>query len=263
MTLLMDPFDTLDVRGESTDSEVRTAFRLKSLLTHPDKRPPSEKEKAEREFAELVSCYEKIAKREDRVREWRSRRAQTEHASAKSQSFQESPSAYHHECKDIEVDLEQVYEGTQMPVEMTTIRGENGIATKCQSCAYVDIPKGTDSGEILETSHIVFGKKERVDVRISVRKHARFIRKGLDLHYEHSITLKEALCGFSAQIEHLSGRKINLNCSGRVITPSTVQRIQGMGFQRGDKVGVLVISFNILFPTSITEEARQLIDALF
>jgi len=47
-------------------------------------------------------------------------------------------------------------------------------------------------------------------VRILIKKHDTFVRKGADLYIEKDITLIEALTGFNFEIKHLSGEKLTL-----------------------------------------------------
>jgi DnaJ-class molecular chaperone len=42
-------------------------------------------------------------------------------------------------------------------------------------------------------------------------------RKGHDLHYEHTISLKEALLGFRHSVQHLDGRQVELKSDA--VTP--------------------------------------------
>jgi len=47
-------------------------------------------------------------------------------------------------------------------------------------------------------------------VRIMIKKHDTFVRKGADLYIEKDITLIEALTGFNFEIKHLNGEKLTL-----------------------------------------------------
>ena len=83
------------------------------------------------------------------------------------------------------------------------------------------------------------------------------VRKGMDLYFEKNITLKEALCGFSFDIEHINGKTYTINNNtGKIITPQFQKVVPGMGMQRGDEGGNLVINFKIKFPENLTDEQR-------
>merc|ERR1719161_722293 len=55
---------------------------------------------------------------------------------------------------------------------------------------------------------------------VKEQEHKTFKRKGADLYMEKTISLVEALCGFSLEIEHLDGRKLLVQTSpGEIVTP--------------------------------------------
>ena len=57
-----------------------------------------------------------------------------------------------------------------------------------------------------------------VFIVLDVQEHALFKRKGCDLYLKRDISLVEALCGFSLEIEHLDGRKLLVNSAPGVST---------------------------------------------
>ena len=86
---------------------------------------------------------------------------------------------------------------------------------------------------------------------------------------EKNITLKEALCGFAFDIEHLNGKTYTINNkTGKVVTPSFVKEVSNMGMKRtrphpaSPLVGNLLICFKINYPTSITEEQREQLEKI-
>ena len=66
--------------------------------------------------------------------------------------------------------------------------------------------------------------RKQCDVKIFVKieNKTEYIRKGLDLIYHKTITLKESLCGFELAMKYIDGRNFQINNSkGNVITPDT------------------------------------------
>jgi DnaJ family protein A protein 2 len=54
------------------------------------------------------------------------------------------------------------------------------------------------------------------------KEHERFIRKGADLYIKRDISLAEALCGYTLEVEHLDGRILVIKSNpGEIITPLT------------------------------------------
>ena len=75
---------------------------------------------------------------------------------------------------------------------------------------YIDIPCGIDNNEmiILRDKGNILNETIKGDVKIFIKviNDTEFKREGINLILEKNISLKEALCGFSFNIEHL--RKI-------------------------------------------------------
>ena len=100
----------------------------------------------------------------------------------------------------------------------------------------------------METGDVIFVLKQK--------EHDRFEREGDDLLITVTITLAEALCGFSkVLITHLDGRGLVISQpSGEVITPGVVKCIANEGmphYKRSDEQGNLYVKFNVEFPASM------------
>merc|ERR1719378_859193 len=102
------------------------------------------------------------------------------------------------------------------------------------------------------------------DVAFIIRdkSHPIFTRDGTNLKYTYKIPLREALCGSTIQIPTLDGKKVGLNCSGEVIKPTTVKRLQGYGLpfpKEPHRKGDLLVSFEVLFPDQLTDKSKPVI----
>lgn len=166
---------------------------------------------------------------------------------------------------NISISLDQAYTGCKVPVKIERWIHRNQIKELEQETCYIDIPAGIDSNEcmlLMNKGHMgPDGAMGDVRIILQVTSHA-LQRKGLDLCYTHTITLKEALCGFSFELSYLQGKtyKIN-NAKGNIISPSYQKIIPGMGMKRQGETGQLIISFEIQFPT-LTEETIDSIEKL-
>ena len=86
----------------------------------------------------------------------------------------------------------------------------------------------------------------------------------LNLVYNKKITLKESLCGFSFVINHIDGKTYTINnFNGKIIHPHFKKQIPHMGMKRNASVGSLIIDFDVVFPTSLTEKQNELIKQAF
>ena len=97
---------------------------------------------------------------------------------------------------------------------------------KVQETLEVHIPKGAPDGHKLTFSEkadeIPDGEAGDVIFVCQEQPHAEFKRKGDDLYIERTLSLSEALCGFSMELTHLDGRKLLIKSGpGEVIAPCT------------------------------------------
>lgn len=86
---------------------------------------------------------------------------------------------------------------------------------------------------------------------------ATFERRGSDLHHNVTISLVDALVGFTMEIEHLDGHKVTLAASG-VTRPGQVVVIKGEGMPVYDSThrGDLYVSYSVALPKALSEEQK-------
>jgi len=105
-------------------------------------------------------------------------------------------------------------------------------------------------------------------VKVHIKKHKVFTRKGADLFMEKQITLKQALCGFTFQVPFLDGKKLSVSSTkGEIVSPGSTMTINGKGmpfFKDTISTGNLFIKFSVKFPTSkqMTDETRTSLNNL-
>jgi DnaJ family protein A protein 2 len=124
---------------------------------------------------------------------------------------------------------------------------------------YLNIPKGIDNNEfiVLSNKGNVINESLKGDIKmiINVENTTPFTRDGLNLIYHKMLTLKEALCGFSFELQYINNKLYTINSSsGNIIVPEYKKIIPNLGLQRENYKGNLIIIFNIEFPNSLTEQ---------
>lgn len=162
---------------------------------------------------------------------------------------------------NITIGIDKVLTGTTIPVHIDRWVMDNRTGTKNTETEtlYIDIPKGIDDNEmitLIDKGHVV-SDHQKGDVRIlvSIQNDSKFERKGLDLIYTHRISLKEALCGFAFDINHLNGKVYSINNSGgKVIPDNYTTTINKLGLTRNDHTGNMQIQFSVDFPATLTQE---------
>tara|TARA_Y100001935_G_C17274918_1_gene494115 strand:+ start:106 stop:1014 length:909 start_codon:yes stop_codon:yes gene_type:complete len=177
--------------------------------------------------------------------------------------------------KTIEITMQQSYNGVNIPLQIERWVKDNNNNQKTESeKIYVNIPRGIDDGEIVvlkdkgnvESNNI----KGDIKLHIKVINKTQYVRDGLDLILSKKISLKQALLGFTFELEHISGKSYKLNnANGTIIKPFFKKTIQGLGMVRdrktlngqsmmeGELKGSLIIAFEVEFPSNLTDEQKQ------
>jgi DnaJ-class molecular chaperone len=162
------------------------------------------------------------------------------------------------------VPIDKILSGTTVPIDVERWVLENGNKVHEHETIYVTVPKGVDEGEIivLKDKGNIINDDIRGDVKvvIKVENNTGFQRSGLDLIMSKSISIKEALCGFTFELKYITGRTYTINNNAGNIIPNGYKKIiPNMGFTRDGHTGNLVIVFDVKFPEKLSEDA---LDAL-
>lgn len=161
--------------------------------------------------------------------------------------------------REIEITLEQAYTGYSMVVDIERWCIINNNRTTEKETINIQIPQGIDHGEtfVLENKGNNINNQVRGDIRliINIKNDTDFVRKGSDLYLQKEISLKEALCGFVFEFEHINGKKISMNntVKNNIIRPNAKKVINGMGMIRNGNTGNLIIEFDIKFPDTLSD----------
>jgi curved DNA-binding protein CbpA len=161
--------------------------------------------------------------------------------------------------------LEHVCQGATIPVEMErwNINSE-GVHELSNHVEYISVPKGAETGEVILLSNRgnenANGIRGDVKVTLIVEEHELFKRTGLDILIEKKISLKDALCGFTFDIEHVNGKKFSFNSSpGNIIKDGLIKTIPRLGLQKGNDVGNLNVIFRVIYPDKLNEEQIKIL----
>ena len=175
--------------------------------------------------------------------------------------------------RHIDITLAQAYTGVDCPVEIERWIAEEGVRKTEKEKIYVTISPGVDDGElvVLRGKGNIIDERNRGDVKIfiHVKPHDIFKRSGLNLVYTHCLNLKEALTGFSFDIEHISGKNYTLNnTNGKVVADGYEKSVSGLGMRRvrphpaPPLIGNLIVRFTVKFPVALTSDQSKAIQSV-
>jgi DnaJ-class molecular chaperone len=164
--------------------------------------------------------------------------------------------------KNIAVPIDKILTGTTIPVDIERwiIQDQNKVFEN--ETIYVPVPKGMDEGEIIvlrEKGNVVREDcKGDIKIFIKIENDTEFKRSGLDLLLEKTISVKEALTGFSFELKYITGKTYTItNNSGNIISHGYKKIIPNMGFSRDQHNGNLIICFTVKFPEKLTDEVMD------
>jgi molecular chaperone DnaJ len=177
----------------------------------------------------------------------------------------------------VELTLEEAYQGVTRSLQLAgaepcpTCGGSGQVASAlchiCQGQGVVakprrieaKIPAGVHDGSRV---HIGGGGLGDVYLRVAVRSHPRFERRGTDLHTEVSVPLLDAVLGGEARVKTLKGEV------ALTIPPLTqngkVFRLAGLGMPHlnGSGKGSLYAKVKVVLPEKLSEREEKLFEEL-
>ncbi|KAF2304760.1 hypothetical protein GH714_037851 [Hevea brasiliensis] len=157
---------------------------------------------------------------------------------------------------ELDATLEDLYMG-----------GSQKVCDQCQNVKYeregyfitVDIEKGMQDGQEVvfyeDGEPIIDGEPGDLRFRIRAEPHDHFRREGSDLHTTVTITLVQALVGFEKTLKHLDEHLVDISTKG-ITKPKAVRKFKGEGMplHSSTKKGDLYVTFEVLFPNSLTKK---------
>ncbi|KDP28236.1 hypothetical protein JCGZ_14007 [Jatropha curcas] len=149
------------------------------------------------------------------------------------------------------------------------------VCEQCQNVKFeregyfitVDIEKGMEDGQEVvfyeDGEPVIDGEPGDLKFRIRTAPHDRFRREGNDLHTTVTITLVQALVGFEKTIKHLDEHLVEIGTKG-ITKPKEVRKFKGEGMPLhfSTKKGDLYVTYEVLFPMSLTEDQKTKIKAI-
>jgi curved DNA-binding protein len=291
-----DYYKILGVDKKASQDEIKKAYRALAIKYHPDKNPDDkvseEKFKQANEANEVLSDVEKRKKYDELGENWQqfeqngnqqrggNRRQQNYYQGFNNDAYGTGEQADFSDFfeqffagrsggktnnqnrrggdyeTEMEISLEEAYKGTERIIQLET--GKLRITTK--PGAYNEqklLIKGKGAkGSSAENSGDLY-------VRISIKPHPQFTRKGNDLYVQQTIDLYTAVLGGEMIVDTLSGKlKIQI-AAGTQNGKSVRLKQKGMPlYEKPNVYGDLYIQLQVVIPETLSDKQRALFEAL-
>ena len=277
----MDPYEVLDIDRSASQEAIKKQFRRLSMKHHPDRNRNSAA--SNEAFQRITAAYSKIDTPEKRnaiankgvpdelykffmethlQNNMHDIKRQTGREESVGLSMKKPPPI----VRTITIPFELSYSGGQVPLRIERQIKNDSFIEKETETIYVQVQQGTDENEMIiirGKGNIVDSEKGDIKVFVKIEDHPVFTRSGLNLVYDHKITLRQSLCGFSLSIPYIDGKTLNIhNKSGTIIKPGYQKTIAGYGFKRDSHTGSLIVRFEIEFPEALEPETIQAISSI-
>ena len=161
-----------------------------------------------------------------------------------------------------EISLEQAFHGCSLDVKIKRIVSRGNSRSEEFENITVPIHPGFDNESFIlqEKGNIIENCKGDIHLVIKIENKTIFKRQNMDLIYNKTISLKEALCGFSFEITNLDEKIIKFSNleDYTIINPNQKIIMPNMGMKKeGGGSGNLIIEFTIEFPKTLSFLQRE------
>ena len=276
-------YNILNLSKNANINDIKKAYRQLSIKFHPDKNNTRDSE----QFNKINEAYSKLldkysndkysneVTKSELVNSFANSANANANANANASSCSDilkysyfSSNSSEDIIIDLNVTFNEAYNGCTKPIVVNRKIIVNNVIGHEKETLYIPIPKGIDANEIIALPnkgniYISNGiiSYSNIKILICLIKNELFERNGLDIIFIKTITLKEALLGFSFNLTHINNKNFKITCS-EIINFNYEKLIPNMGFIRDTFVGNLIIKFNITFPLTISQESKKLLEKL-
>lgn len=204
---MIDPYKTLKVEGNASAAKVKTAFHVLAHKCHPDKNhgDPVSEEK----FKNLLAAYKVLSDDEKRKCFDRGKTGLSRGSTPNAHS-RPSPGPSHGKASGIKVNGPDINYDLKVGFNEAALGTTKHIVTWDGKSLKVNIPPGTRNGQVICLKHhgmTGFGDGESGNacVKIQVKPHNLFRRKGDDIHVEIPVFRDEVANGCKIQVDTIDG----------------------------------------------------------
>jgi len=273
----MDYYDILGVSRQATESEIRKAYKSKSMKHHPDRGG------SEEEFKKVNEAYTTLKDPEKKkmydtygTADPQQAGPQGFHFDGNMGGFEDIFESFFGQRMDpfgrsrqrqarnktlnlnYTLTLEEAYVGKQLYLEVPLPSGKKQTID-------VFIPAGIESGQTVRLNGLGDDSIKNIPpgdimLTIQVRKDSRFRREGCDLYKTIELSVYELILGAKVEIEHFQ-KSFVLNIPAGT-QPETTFSMKGHGMPivNASGIGTLYIKVKGTVPKNINDDHKDLIE---
>ena len=261
---MTDPYTTLGVSKNTTEGELKKAYRKLAMENHPDRGGDHSK------FADINAAYDTLKDPQKRAAYDRYGTDDPQHQSLQGHS------GFHRPGHNFDVD--SIFEifgqrmggrGPQHPQRPVDARmsitislsdsvkgGKKIFAVQTHNGPHsieINIPKGVVDNENIRYPKLAPGGMDLV-MNFRIIGQPGWRRDGLDMHCEHSVDFWQLILGCTLPITDILGRTYGLTVPAKT-SPDSVMRLRTKGVERdGHNTGDLFVKLKATLPSNVPDE---------
>lgn len=163
------------------------------------------------------------------------------------------------------ISLEDLYKGAVKRLKVTRkLRdGATGRPVSADKILTINVKPGWKAGTKIkfegEGDELENGQTQDIEFIVEEKPHPQYKREGDNLRITIQLTLVEALTGFHKTIKTLDDRTLSINNTKSVIHSGQESRVahEGMPNSKAGRKGDLIITYEVKFPTSLTDDQKE------
>ncbi|MEE9553053.1 MAG: molecular chaperone DnaJ [candidate division Zixibacteria bacterium] len=143
-------------------------------------------------------------------------------------------------------------------------RGSGNVSNRHEIS--VKIPSGMESGKKIRLKGLgnpgtKGGPPGDLYLRVDVKDHPFFWRKGLNIYCRVPLTLNQAADGTKIRVRTMSGKKVDLKIPP-CTAPGKKFKLKGLGLISHSKKGDQIVEIDLKIPKEMTDEEKELYDKI-
>jgi len=255
----MDYYSILGVSKNASDTEIKKAYKAKSMKHHPDRGGDEEEFKRINEAYQHLSNPQKRAEYDNPQTQFQFHSGMGGFEDIFGNMFGNRRPQNRTITIGVDIMLEDVYKGKSLVANYQLPSGQ-------QQTVSIDIPQGVSHGDVIR--FVGMGDNSirelppgDLHVQVQILKHPRYSSDGFNVECTKQVAVFDLIKGIDLEIEIPDGRRIKLHVPPGT-QPGTKLKIKGHGLpsRRQRKNGDFFVQIKGVIPKDIPKAITNVID---